>query len=204
MPPKPKPPLREGEFYAKDRAAWRRWLEKNHDKRDSVWLIIYRKSSTIPSIYYPEAVEEALCFGWIDSKPNKRDSESRFQYFARRKPNSKWSQLNKQRVEKLIRSGLMAAPGLEKIALAKKSGTWHALETIEALTLPPDLEQALSGNKKAFKNFTAFPPSSRKIILYWIQEAKQPETRKKRIAETVKQAAKNLRANHYRQPKKMR
>jgi len=186
------------EFYAANRKAWRRWLEKNHDREESVWLIIYKKDSTKPSVYYPEAVEEALCFGWIDSKANKRDSESRFQYFARRNPRSKWSQLNKQRVKKLIQSGHMQKAGLAMIELAKKTGTWTALKEIDAIKIPGDLQKAFQRNKTAHKNFNAFPPSSRKIILLWIQDARRPETRKQRIMETVALASKNVRANHWK------
>jgi uncharacterized protein YdeI (YjbR/CyaY-like superfamily) len=187
-----------GEFYAKDRKSWREWLRKNHNKRQSVWLIIYKKESPTPSVYYEEAVEEALCFGWIDSKPNKRDNESFLQFFARRQPRSNWSALNKKRVEKLLEKGLMQPAGIAMIDLAKKTGTWSALDNVEALQYPPDLQKALSKNKIALENFNSFPKSVKKGILEWIGNAKKDETRKKRIDETVSKAGENIRANQWR------
>lgn len=184
-------------FYAKSRKDWRKWLEKNHRKATSVWLIIYRKESGIPSVYYPEAVDEALCFGWIDSKPNKRDEKSYYQFFSKRNPKSNWSKVNKDKVAKLIANGDMHAAGLEMIELAQKNGTWTALDEVENMILPDDLQQAFRKNKIAFTNWTAFPRSSKRGILEWILNAKKPETRKKRIDETVALAAENKRANHF-------
>ena len=190
-------PKKEKEFYAKDRKAWRKWLEKNHQKEKFVWLIIYKQSSAKKSVTYVEAVEEGLCFGWIDSKPNKRDEESHFQYFAIRNPKSKWAKTNKIRVEKLIAENKMWPAGLEMIEIAKKSGTWDALNEIDNEIMPDDLLKQFKKNKKAYNNFLTFPSSSRKIILLWVMEAKREETRLKRIKETVALAAKNIRANHY-------
>ena len=144
-------------FYAKDRKAWRAWLQKNGEKEKSIWLVIYRKASKKPSVYYEEAVEEALCFGWIDSVANKRDEESRYQFFARRNPKSKWSGLNKTRVERLLKEDLMTPAGLALIEEAKRNGGWIALDEVEALTLPKELEAALQKNGEAGKNFDAFP-----------------------------------------------
>lgn len=189
-------------FYAKNQSAWRKWLEKNHRRENAVWLIIYKKETGIPSIYYPEAVDEALCFGWIDSKPNKRDEESYYQFFAKRNPKSKWSKVNKEKVERLIKTGKMHHSGLSMIELAKKSGTWDALNEVENITIPPDLEAALKKNPLAKNNFNAFSRSSKRGILEWILNAKKAETREKRIQETVMLAAKNLKANHPNQPKK--
>ena len=186
-------------FYAKDRKAWRRWLEKNHKKENNIWLIIYKKSSQTKSVYYNEAVEEALCFGWIDSKPNKRDEDSFYQFFAKRNPKSNWSLINKNKVEKLIKAGLMTDAGLQTIEAAKQNGTWTALDEVDNSIMPDDLKKVFDKNKTALKNFDAFPISSKKIILEWIHNAKKEETRKKRIEETVSLAAKNIRANHYRQ-----
>lgn len=185
-------------FYAKDAAAWRRWLEKNHQREKSVWLIIYRKESGVPSVYYPEAVDEALCFGWIDSKPNKRDSQSYYQFFSKRNPKSNWSKVNKNKVAALIQAGKMATAGLQMVELAKKNGTWSALDAVDALELPPELEELLAKHPLAQLHFNAFPPSSKRGILEWIQNAKKAETRQKRIEETVALAEQNKRANHYR------
>jgi uncharacterized protein YdeI (YjbR/CyaY-like superfamily) len=184
-------------FYAKDQKAWRAWLKKNHLKEKSIWLIFYKKKSSTPSVYYSEAVDEALCFGWIDSKPNKRDEESYFQFFAKRNPKSNWSKINKEKVAKLIKLGKMEKAGLEMVALAKKTGTWDALNEVEEIGIPEDLQKAFTKNKIAATNFEAFPKSTKKGILDWILNAKRPETRQKRIDETVNLAEKNIRANQY-------
>jgi uncharacterized protein YdeI (YjbR/CyaY-like superfamily) len=183
-------------FYAKDQQTWRDWLEQNHKNEKSIWLIIYRKESKVPSVYYPEAVDEALCFGWIDSLPNKRDGQSYYQFFSKRKPKSNWSQVNKNKVDKLIKEKRMHAAGMAMIQLAKETGTWSALDEVEKITLPEDLEVLLNKNKLALKNFIAFSKSSKRGILEWILNAKRTETRQKRIEETVFLAEQNIKANH--------
>jgi len=185
--------------YAKTRKEWRKWLEKNHSIEKNVWLIIYHKESKTPSVYYEEAVEEALCFGWIDSKANKRDAESFFLFFAQRKPKSNWSKVNRERVAKLTKEGLIKPAGQAMIDLAKKSGTWTALLDVQNSVIPPDLKKLFDKNKTAFRNFEAFAPSSKRIILEWILNAKKPETRANRISQTVELAAKNIKANHSKQ-----
>jgi uncharacterized protein YdeI (YjbR/CyaY-like superfamily) len=182
-------------FYACNRKAWRRWLQKNHAGEKNVWLIIYRMGSGIPSVYYKEAVEEALCFGWIDSKANKRDDKSFYQYFAKRNPKSKWSKVNKDTVAQLTEQGLMAAAGVAAIERAKANGTWTALDEVEQLLVPEELAKAFAKNKKAWKNFEAFPRSVKRAILEWLSNAKKSETRVKRIETIVSKAAQNLRAN---------
>lgn len=184
---------------AKSRKEWRKWLEKNHQTESSVWLIIFHKRSEVKSVYYDEAVEEAICFGWIDSIANKRDSESKYQLFSRRKPGSKWSRLNRQRSAKMISQGMMTPAGQALIDRAMKEGTWEALEQVQSAVIPDDLRKLFNKNKTALKNFQAFPPSSKRIILEWILNARQPQTRERRIAQTVELAAKNIKANHYRQ-----
>ena len=178
-------------FYAKDRNAWRKWLEKNHAKSPGVWLIYYKKSSGNRRLEYSDAVEEALCFGWIDSTSRPIDDEKYMQRFTPRKPKSGWSALNKRRVQKMIEHNLMTKAGLEKIDEAKKNGAWKHLDHIEALKLPDDFEKALSKNKKAKINFENFPQFTRKQFLYRINSAKRPETRKERIKLLVKMAAAN-------------
>lgn len=182
-------------FYATDRAAWRRWLEENHQSEKSVWLIIYKKESGIRSVYYPEAVDEALCFGWIDSKANKRDEVSYYQYFAQRTPKSNWSRVNKEKVARLLEQGLMTKAGLRMIELAKEKGTWTALDDVENLRLPDDLQARFDGNELAFRHWSQFSRSVKRGILEWILNAKRPETRQKRLEETVRLAAENRRAN---------
>ncbi len=184
-------------FYASSQSAWRDWLETNHQTEKSVWLIIYRKESGKPSVYYQEAVDEALCFGWIDSKPNKRDHESYYQFFAKRNPKSNWSKVNKLKVERLLAEGLMTAQGLKMIEIAKQNGNWSALDEIEELTIPQDLQLLLNSNTIATDNWNNFSRSSKRGILEWILNAKRPETRQKRIEETVTLAAQNIKANHY-------
>ncbi len=186
-------------FYAKSRADWRNWLEQNHQSEKSVWLVISLKGSKMPGVSYEEAVEEALCFGWIDSRANRKDAQSFYLLIAKRNPKSYWSKSNRERVEKLIKQGLMAKAGLDMVELAKKTGTWTALEKIENSTIPDDLQTQFDQNKTAFENFQAFPSSSKQMILYWIQDAKRPETRQKRIQETVTLAEKNVRVNEFRQ-----
>ncbi len=186
-------------FYAKSQEEWRKWLEGNHQSEKSIWLIIYKKDSGTPSVYYPDAVDEAICFGWIDSKPNKRDEESYYQFFAKRNPKSNWSKVNKGKVARLLEKGLIASAGLEAIEAAKQNGTWTALDKVEEMTIPEDLQQAFDKNKTAFTHFDKFPRSSKRNILEWIMNAKRPETRQTRIDETVKLATENIKANHYRQ-----
>lgn len=184
-------------YYAKTREEWRDWLAKNHQSEKSVWLIIYKKASQVPSVYYPEAVDEALCFGWIDSKPNKRDANSYYQFFSTRNPNSKWSKINKDKVANLIEYGLMQKAGFDMIDIAKQSGTWTALDDVDNIILPDDLIEQFKRNKSAFDNWDNFPKSAKRGILEWILNAKRPETRLKRILETVSLAEKNIRANQY-------
>ncbi len=184
---------------AETRKEWRAWLAKNHKSEKSVWLIIYHKKSKVRSIYYDEAVEEAICFGWIDSIAHKRNEKSKYQFFAPRKPKSNWSKANRERAEKMIKEKQMQPAGQAMIDLARKTGTWTALVDVQNSVLPPDLQKAFTKKKTAFKNFNAFPPSSKRIILEWILNAKKAETRQQRITQTVELAAKNIKANHYRQ-----
>ena len=144
-------------------------------------------------------MEEALCFGWIDSKGNKLDDERSMLWLAPRKPGTGWSKINKDRVEKLMTDGLMMPAGLARVEAAKQDGSWNALDQVEALEIPPDLKKALAAYKTAKQYFDAFPRSAKRAILEWISNAKKPETRARRIEETVSLAAKNLRANQWRQ-----
>jgi uncharacterized protein YdeI (YjbR/CyaY-like superfamily) len=189
-------------FYASSRAAFREWLEVHHAQELNVWLVIFKKDSGVPSITYDEGVDEALCYGWVDSSISKRDELSFYQYFARRKPKSNWSRVNKEKVARLTAQGLMRPAGQALIDLAKQTGTWTALDDVENLTTPTDLEAALELNPQAFEYFTAFPRSAKRGILEWLLNAKTEATRSKRIAEIVAKAANNERANQPRQIKK--
>ncbi len=184
--------------FAADGAAWREWLATNHALVKSVWLVIYKKDSGTLSVYYDEAVDEALCFGWIDSKPNKRDAESYFQFFSKRNPKSNWSRVNKEKIARLTAMGKMAAAGEEMVAIAKQSGTWAALDGVENLEIPDDLATAFVRFPQSAVNFDAFSRSTKRGILEWIFNAKRPPTRAKRIEETASLAAQNIRANQYR------
>lgn len=180
-----------------DRKAWRQWLSENHDMHKSVWLRLYKNQSGIPSVSYDEAVDEALCFGWVDSSIKGGNEDFYYQFFARRNPKSNWSRVNKAKVEKLMVFGLMAEPGMKLIDFAKENGYWTALDDVENLINPPDLQEALDNNPKAKACFEAFPRSVKRSILEWLLNAKQEETRKKRILETVTLAERNERANQY-------
>ncbi len=183
------------------RGEWRAWLAANHATSTGVWLVTFKKASGKPAPTYDAAVEEALCFGWVDSRPGKLDADRTMLYFSPRKPKSGWARPNKLRIEKLTAAGLMTAAGQAAVDRAKANGTWTMLDAIEAMVCPPDLAKALAANPTAKKHFDAFPPSVRKGIFQWVIQAKRPETRAKRVAEAVALAAKNVRANQPRQPK---
>jgi uncharacterized protein YdeI (YjbR/CyaY-like superfamily) len=184
--------------HPKTRAEWRAWLLAHHARDEGVWLITYKKATGKPRVEYEDAVEEALCFGWVDSKPNKLDDERSMLWFAPRKGGTGWSKPNKERVERMIAARLMTPAGLAKVNAAKKDGTWTMLDAVEALEIPPDLAKALTSYKTATANFDAFPRSAKRGILEWILQAKKPETRAKRIEETARLAAENIRANQWR------
>ena len=178
--------------HPKDRAAWRAWLEENHRVSGAIWLVYDKKASGRTRLDYAHAVEEALCFGWIDSVLNPIDEHRYKQLFSPRKPTSEWSALNKRRVEKLIAEGLMTEAGLAVIRVAKKNGTWSKLDHVEAFVVPDDLARALSASAKAKKFFDTCAPSVRKAFLHRINSAKRPETRAFRVAEVVEGCALGL------------
>lgn len=184
-------------YYAKDRKAWRKWLEKNHLGSAGVWLVYYKKDSGKTRVPYADAVEEALCFGWIDSTVNPIDEDSYMQLFTPRKPKSGWSKLNKDRVEQLMSQGLMTAAGLEKIEAAKLHGSWSHLDEVEAFVIPPLLEQAFRANKKARAFFDSLSNTNRKMILYHINNAKREETKLLRIKEIIASASEGRMADRW-------
>lgn len=188
-------------FYAASQQEWRNWLHENHIVKDFVWLIIYKKNVETPSVYYPEAVDEALCFGWVDSLPNKRNDESYYQFFSKRKLKSNWSKVNKLKIEQLLKANKMMPNGIKMVEYAKQNGTWDALNKVDDLLIPDEMAVLFEKNITAKTNFDAFPVSTKRGILEWIYNAKQAATRLKRITETVALAEKNVRANQY-QPKK--
>lgn len=170
-------------FYPASLTAWRKWFEENHLSKQAVWLVFHSKSSGKPSISWSEAVDVALCFGWIDSKKIKIDAETSHQFFSHRKAQSTWSKINKEKVKSLIAQGLMTAAGLKAIAVAKENGSWTLLDEVEALIVPEDLTVALAAVEGAEDYFLSLSKSMRKMLLQWLVLAKRPETRQKRIAE---------------------
>ncbi|HSH82769.1 MAG TPA: YdeI/OmpD-associated family protein [Herpetosiphonaceae bacterium] len=180
------------------RAEWRAWLEQHHVRDEGVWLISYKRATGKPRVEYDEAVEEALCFGWIDSKGGKLDDERTMLWFAPRRPRSGWSKPNKDRIERLMAAGMMAPAGLAKIEAAKQDGSWFALDAVEALEVPPDLAAALDASPAARHHWDAFPRSAKRGILEWIGNARRQETRARRVEETARLAADNIRANQWR------
>jgi uncharacterized protein YdeI (YjbR/CyaY-like superfamily) len=177
---------------------WREWLATNSRTQRSVWLVIHNKSSEFAGFEMPELVEHALCFGWIDAKAIKRDEHSRYQQFTPRNPRSTWSAINRARIEKLTAAGLMEQAGQDLVDLARRSGTWDCLAEAQNLVIPADLQAAFATSEPARCHFEAFPPSSKRLILQWIALAKRPETRARRVAATIADAAENRRANHPR------
>jgi uncharacterized protein YdeI (YjbR/CyaY-like superfamily) len=174
-------------FLFKNRAAWRAWLETNHDKGKELWLTYYKKGSGKVSVTYEEALQEALCYGWIDSTVNALDAERYMQRWTPRKPQSIWSASNKARVRRLIGEGRMAAPGLAKITLAKKNGSWNKLNDIERIGdgggPPPEVLAAIAARLSLQEKFAALSASRRKMLSYWVASAKRHETRARRIAQ---------------------
>jgi uncharacterized protein YdeI (YjbR/CyaY-like superfamily) len=180
------------------RSAWRDWLSEHHTRQAGVWFISFKKASGRPRVSYDESVEEALCFGWIDSKPNKLDDERTMLWFAPRKAGTGWSKPNKDRVERLIAAGRMEPAGLAKVRAAQEDGSWSALDGVEALAVPDDLRIALGAYPAASANFDAFPRSVKRGILEWILNARRPETRAARIAESARLTQDGERANQWR------
>ena len=182
------------EVYAENQAAWRTWLSENHLKSEGVWLVYYKVSSGRASVTWDEAVEEALCYGWIDSKVNRVDEARYKQVFTPRKALSVWSKVNKERLEHLSADGRMTPAGQAKIDRAKEDGSWTFLDSVENLEVPADLMDALQARDPALEHFSAFPDGSKKQILLWIKTAKRGETRAKRVREAAELAARNERA----------
>jgi len=179
-------------LYFKSRDEWHTWLEKNHNKSNEAWLVHYKKSSSKKSVNHFDAVEEALCFGWIDSKLKKIDDESFILKYSPRKKKSVWSKINKEKAEELISLGKMTQAGLDKIEEAKRQGLWDTAYTnLVKDRLPSDLKKALMVNKMAWANFQKFANSYRNMYIGWVKGAKTKETREKRIDEVVKRSLQN-------------
>jgi uncharacterized protein YdeI (YjbR/CyaY-like superfamily) len=172
-------------FHAKSRKEWRMWLTKYSETEKRVYLIMYHQKSGKPSVGFQEAIDEAICFGWIDSKGKRRDQNSSFWCFSKRNPKSTWGKTSRERAARLIQSGLMTEQGLAMIELAKRTGTWDGYPDAENLIVPFDLQQSLKENPQAQANFESFAPSSKRIVLRWLAAAKRAETRQRRIRQAV-------------------
>ncbi len=180
--------------HADDRETWRAWLEAHHATVRRAWLVMWRPRSGRQGLDYEAAIEEALCFGWVDSTAGAYDEERGKLYFAQRKPHSGWAASNKARVDRLIAGGRMAPAGLAAIERAKANGWWEILDSSERLEVPADLAAALAATPPAEANFGAFAPSARKQLLGWVAIARRPETRASRITRIAEAAARNARA----------
>jgi uncharacterized protein YdeI (YjbR/CyaY-like superfamily) len=181
-----------------DRAAWRAWLAQHAAGSTGVWLVYDKGPGR--RLSYDDIVEEALCFGWVDSLPRALDATHAMIYVAPRKPRSSWSRVNKARVERLIAAGAMTPAGLAVVAAARASGRWSALDRVEDGVEPDDLAAALDAVSSARREWNAFPRSARRAILEWLDGAKRPETGARRVATVVAEAAEGRRANQWRQP----
>jgi len=186
------------DFCPNDRKEWRKWLRLNHKKKDSVWLIFYKKTSPNYNLSWSESVDEALCFGWIDSTKKTIDNASYKQYFSKRKVKSNWSKINKDKIENLIDQGLMEKEGYKSIEIAKENGSWTILDEVEDLVIPEDLQQVLTNHKGSTEYFESLSKSAKKGLLYWVASAKRQETRQKRILEIAENASKNLKPKQFR------
>lgn len=176
---------------------WRIWLKENHILKQSVWLVYYKKKSGIPTVTYSDTVDEALCFGWIDSKAKPLDEEKSMRFFCKRKPNSVWSKVNKGKVQRLIDEGLMTQAGYDCIEIAKQNGSWAILDDVEELKIPEDLDQAFKTQRGSKSFFLSLSKSVRKSILQWLVLARQSSTRQKRISEIAALAARKLKPKQF-------
>lgn len=185
-------------FCPKSRQEWREWLEDNHLEKQSIWLIYYKKKTNIPTVTYSDAVDEALCFGWIDSKAKSIDEKKSMQFFSKRKIKSVWSKVNKDKVARLTETGLMAQAGLNSVEIAKQNGSWTILDEAEALIIPNDLELEFQKNPNSKDYFLGLSRSDKRNILQWLTMAKRSETRIKRIEEIVELAGEKLKPKQFR------
>lgn len=194
--PRPRATAALQQLYVPDRASWRRWLSRHYARSPGVWLIFDKATHRQDRLPYADAVEEALCVGWIDSTVRPLSGAQYQQLFTPRKPRSTWSKVNKARVERLIEAGLMRPAGRAAIARAQENGAWESLDHVEALTVPPDLAAALAARDGAAEGFAALAPSARKGYLHWVHQAKRPETRARRVKAVVGFALERRRSRH--------
>jgi len=171
------------------RAEWRAWLEANHRSASGVWMVSWKRRTGRPAVDYEDAVEEALCFGWIDGVLGRVDDDRSMQWFAPRRPGSTWARSNKERVARLEAAGLMAAAGREAVEIARANGSWESMDVIDALVVPDDLAEALAASPDARERFDASSASVRRSTLAWVYQAKRPATRAARVEKVAAMAA---------------
>jgi uncharacterized protein YdeI (YjbR/CyaY-like superfamily) len=176
----------------KSRDAWRAWLDKNHAASQGIWLVFAKKHTGLPTVSYEEAVQVALCFGWIDSLMKSIDDRFHMQMFTPRKPKSAWSATNKARLAKLIKAGAMAPAGLAAVQQAKKTGSWNSYEAVDKLTIPPELKRAFDANPEAKKNWSTYSASAQRSFLHMVNNAKRAETREKRVKQIIDYVARKV------------
>lgn len=181
-------------FHVDGRAGWRAWLERNHASAQGVWVVTWRTQTGKPRLDYDALVEEALCFGWVDSREQPVDDERLMQLVTPRKRGSAWARSNKERIARLENAGVLADAGRRVVEVAKADGSWSRYDAAEALEIPADLEAALVADAQAAQNFKAFTDAAKRTILRRLIDAKRPATRARRIEETVRLAAQNERA----------
>ncbi len=184
-------------FYPTNRQEWRQWLLENHNKKQSIWLVHYNKKSNMPSVSWSDAVDEALCFGWIDSTRKSLESDKFIQFFTKRKPKSVWSKINKEKIERLKQEGLLMPDGYESIMIAQQNGTWNILDDVEKLEISEDLEKEFNIREGSMEYFLSLSKSVKKSMLQWIKLAKRPETRQKRIIELVEHASRKIKPKQF-------
>jgi len=184
-------------FYPETREDWRQWLAENHSSKQSVWLIHHKKKTGVPSVAWSDAVDEALCFGWIDSTRRSLENDMFMQFFSKRKAKSVWSKINKDKIERLTEEGLMTQAGLAVIEAAKADGSWTTLDEAEKLVIPADLTAAFRTRPGSEDFFLSLSKSSRKAILQWLLLAKQQETRQRRINEIAELAGQGLKPKQF-------
>ena len=181
-------------LYFKHHLEWRSWLQENYNKYTGVYLIFYKVENKEASMRWEEAVKVALCFGWIDSTVKSLGNGKRQQYFTPRKPKSVWSALNKKYLIDLFAENLMHPNGIASVEIAKQNGSWTALDDVENLIIPKELQIAFDNNPTAFSNYQNFAKSYKKSYLYWISQAKRAATKEKRINETIKLCEQNIKS----------
>ena len=183
-------------IYAETAENWRDWLAENHATKYGVWLVSYKKKTNVNSVNWSDAVDEALCFGWIDSIRKTVDENSYKQFFTQRKKNSGWSKINKDKIERLISEGKMSKAGYSAIEIAKANGSWNLLDEVEEMIIPVELMNAFNSFPGSLDYFNGLSKSIRKMMLHWVASAKRVETKEKRVMEIAERASLGQKPKH--------